>query len=345
MAKEIKRIVVFNVNWVGDVLFSTAVIRNLRYHYPRAFISCIVPSACYQVLKGNPYLDEILIFDEHDRHRSLVAKLQFVQLLRRKRFDLVVLLHRSFTRALLCALAGIPQRVGYSTPKRGFLLTRRIMPPQVHSLHRIDYYLGVLAGAGMRPEDRYPEFFVSDEDKALVHQFLEKQGVGRKDFLVGLNPGGNWLPKRWPLSHWATLAAGLVKDCGAKVIVVGAQKDQGLAAALLKQAQVPVSMAAGVFNLKQLAALAQRLDVFITADTGPLHIANAVGTRRIIALFGPTDVRITGPVPEKNVTILQKNVGCRVPCYKVDCADNRCMQAITPREVLEVVKKIFATHK
>jgi ADP-heptose:LPS heptosyltransferase len=94
----------------------------------------------------------------------------------------------------------------------------------------------------------------------------------------------------------------------------------------------------GVLSLKQLGALCKRLDLFITADSGPLHIANASGAKRIIALFGPTDPLITGPYPASNLTILQKKIGCKIPCYAVDCKDNRCMKAITPEDVLAQLK-------
>lgn len=92
---QTKRILIFNVNWLGDVLFSTAAIRNIRYNYPKSFIACIIPSRCYHVLKDNPHLDEIIIFDEKERHRSIFAKLKFVRFLKKKRFDTVFLLHRS----------------------------------------------------------------------------------------------------------------------------------------------------------------------------------------------------------------------------------------------------------
>jgi ADP-heptose:LPS heptosyltransferase len=96
----------------------------------------------------------------------------------------------------------------------------------------------------------------------------------------------------------------------------------------------------GVFTLKHLGALAKRADLFITADSGPLHIANAVGAKKIIALFGPTASLVTAPYPLKNVIILQKDVGCTIPCYVVDCRDNRCMKAITPEDVLGEVRKL-----
>ena len=95
-------------------------------------------------------------------------------------------------------------------------------------------------------------------------------------------------------------------------------------------------------SLKQFAALCARMSVFISADSGPLHIANAVNTKQIISLFGPTDPRLTGPVPADRVAIIQKNTGCMIPCYMVNCSDNRCMKAISVDDVLAAVRS--ATH-
>ncbi len=108
-----KRILIFNVNWMGDVLFSTATIRNIRYNFPDSFIACIIPERCEQVLEGNLHLDEIIIYDEKGKHKSLFSKLIFIRYLRQIKFDTVFLLHRSFSRALNTALAGIPERIGY----------------------------------------------------------------------------------------------------------------------------------------------------------------------------------------------------------------------------------------
>ena len=104
-------------------------------------------------------------------------------------------------------------------------------------------------------------------------------------------------------------------------------------------------LACGLLNIKQLGALTKKADVFITADTGPLHIANAVGAKRIIALFGPTSPEITGPYPLKNVIVLQKDTGCKIPCYQLHCKDNRCMKAITPEEVMQQVKLLKVTKE
>lgn len=330
---------------MGDVLFSTATIRNIRRNYPDSFIACVIPSRCYPVLKGNPHLDEVIIFDEKDKHRGVLEKLNFVQFLKRKRFDTVFLLHRSFTRALICRLAGIPQRIGYYTKKRGFLLTKKIIQPDRDALHRIDYYLDLIEKTGLRVEDRYTEFFVSEDDEKFIAEFLKNKSVDKNDFLVGINPGGNWLPKRWPVEYWGRLVDKLIAEFGFKVIITGSTSDIKLVSQIKDSMIEKPIVATAALNIRQLAALCKRLDLFISADTGPLHIANAVVAKKIIALFGPTSPIITGPFPLKNIVIFQKNVGCKTPCYVAFCKDNRCMKAITPEDVLSEISKIAIPRK
>jgi len=336
-----ERILIFDVNWLGDVLFSSAAIRNIRRNYPDSYIACVIPSRCYPILKGNPHLDEVIIFDEHDRHKGPLDKLSFVSLLKKKKFDTVFLLHRSFSRALICRLAGINQRIGHYTKKRAFLLTKKIMPPKQDSLHRIDYYLDVIEKAGLRVEDRYLDFFFSPEDEEQVDSFLKKNLLKAGDFIVAINPGGNWMPKRWPADYWAHLADELISQTSAKIIITGSISDLLLAGQIKDAMKHSPLIACGVFNIKQLGVLAKRVELFISSDTGPLHIANAVGAKKIIAIFGPTSKNITGPYPDTNVVVLQKDVGCRIPCYKVNCPDNRCMRAVTPQDVLAQVNKLF----
>ncbi|MFH1398403.1 MAG: lipopolysaccharide heptosyltransferase II [Candidatus Omnitrophota bacterium] len=333
-----KRILIFNVNWLGDVLFSTATIRNIRYNFPDAIIACVIPPRCYPVLKDNPHLDEIIIFDESGKHFGLWGKIAFIRQLKTGKFGLAFLLHRSFTRALICYLAGIPVRIGYCTGKQWLVLTKKIIPPDRDRVHRIDYYLNIIQKAGLKAEDRYTEFFITDEDDKFIQDFLSKKEIQQGDFIVGVNPGGNWLPKRWPKELWVSLIDRLTRECGAKVILTGGPEDLVLSRDIGSKLSDKSITACGLLSLKQLGALFKRLDVFITADSGPIHIANAVGCKNIIGLFGPTNPLITGPYPGDNVIILKKEIGCRIPCYKVNCPDNRCMKAITVDDVVEQVK-------
>jgi heptosyltransferase-2 len=340
-----KRILIFDVNWLGDVLFSTACIRNIRYNFPDSFIACIVPSRCVPVLEDNPYLNEIIIYDDRGTHRSFFARLSFIASLRRKRFNMVFLLHKALNRALIAWAAGIPERIGYDTKGRGFLLTKRYPPPQETTMHRADYYLGVLQRYGLIIKDRFADFPLRQQDSEALERFLKSREVQRDRLSIGINPGGNWNPKRWQKEYFAELCDRLIHEYGAQVLITGGKGDLKLAQEIQRLMHEQAVLCCGALSLKEFGALCARLDVFITADSGPLHIANACGARNIIALFGPTDPALTGPYPAKNVIFLRKDVGCKVPCYIVDCHDNRCMKAITPDDVIEKIKGLSLWQK
>jgi heptosyltransferase II len=342
--KDREKILIFNVNWLGDVLFSTAAIRNIRSNYPDAFIACIIPPRCLPVLEGNTHLDEIIVFDEKNKHKNPWQKLQFIGYLRKKKFDKVFLFHRSMSRALVAKLAGIPERIGYYTSKRAFLLTKAIIAPAVESMHRIDYYLNIIKEAGLAVHDRHTEFFVKQDDIGAVEEFLIKNSISEDDFIVGINPGGNWGPKRWPLENFAKLADNLADEFKAKIIITGSEKDVELAEEIRQDMRHGAVLACGKLSIKQFAVLANIMNIFVSADSGPMHIANAVGARKIIALFGPTDPELTGPYPAENVVIVRKNTGCQIPCYKVNCPDNLCMKSISSEDVMAEIRKTFKSR-
>lgn len=329
------RILIFNVNWRGDVLFSTPAIRAIRKRYPDAHLACAVPPRCKEILLGNPDLDEIIIYDENGLHKDLIGKLRFVLTIKRKRFDQSFLFHRSFTRALLIYLTGIPERIGYSTKRRGILLTTKIPTPN-ESLHKIEYFLGIVRAKGIEAESKCCEFHISSEARNFARQFLMNHGVADSDFLAVLNPGGNWDPKRWPVERYAELGDELVEKYSAKILITGAVKDEMLVDNIVRlMRQKPIS-SCGKTDLMQLGALLERANLVISGDSGPMHMAVAIGTR-VIALFGPTSPRITGPYGRGDYTVIWKDVGCEVPCYELACKDNRCMKAITVDDVLGVV--------
>lgn len=331
------RILIVEVNWLGDVLFSTPAIKALRKKFPESFISCLIIPRVKEVLEGNPDINELIIYDEEGRHKFLPGKLKLISRLRKEKFDLAILFHRSFTRALLTYLAGIPRRAGYSTAKRRFLLTEPLPMPEKDSLHRVDHYLHIASHLGCDGQDRFYEFFPNEDDERFALDFILAQGVSAGDFVICLNPGGNWLPKRWPKEYFAVLADKLINEHKAKVIFTGSKNDTGLIVEIAAQMSSKPIIAAGKTNLKQLAGIFKRADLVISGDSGPLHIAASVGAN-VIGLFGPTSTWVTGPLGEGKIVIIRGEIDCKIPCYDKDCEDNRCMKAITPEEVVEKIK-------
>lgn len=333
------RILIVNVNWLGDVLFSTPLIRALREKFPDAYITCMVVPRCKEILELNPRLNEIIIYDEEGLHKGIFGKLKFISYLRSKRFDTAVILHRSFTRALIVFLAGIPKRIGYYTRKRSFLLTNSVEMP-LEQTHRVDFFLNLGTPLGINTLNRNYEFFISDEDRKKTKELLQKEGISDSDFLIAINPGGNWDPKRWPKENFAKLADELIKRFNAKIVLTGARKDVALTNDISSLMKTRPIIACGKTTLKELAAIFEKARFVISNDSGPMHVAVSMGAKTI-ALFGPTSPQITGPIGKGRYVVLQKDVGCEIPCYDLSCVDYKCMEVVRVEDVLKAADKLL----
>ena len=340
-----KKILVVNVNWVGDVIFSSPIFKALKEAYPQATISCMAPLRVKGILECVECLDEIIICDEGNVHRSIFAKIKLILELRKKKFDAAFLLHRSLTRALLVFLAGIPDRIGYDTKNRGALLTHKVDRLEVLDVHRSDYYLNVIESFGVKVKERRTVLTPKEAATTNVKALLSDNKVEDGDKLIIVNCGGNWGLKRWPRENFVELITKLIdeyKQKYIKVIISGAPKDIVLVESIVNQLKEKPVVLTGKTTLQQLVSLMSLAELLISADSGPLHIANSVGTDTI-AIFGPTRHEITGPKGRGEAVVLQKDVECnRQPCYKLDCDDNVCMEAITVDDVFDAAVKIVS---
>lgn len=335
-----QRILVVNVNWLGDVIFSSPVFYALRAEYPDAHIACMAVPRVREILESIEPIDEIIEFDEDHKDKSVWAKLKFAARLKRLKYDAAFLLSRSFSRASILAMAKIPVRVGYEHKGRGKLLTH-VYSNDAKVMHRSDYYLGVIKSFGIPVKNIETRLQVDPSDRQYVDDELVRESIAADEFLVALNPGGNWDLKRWPPENFAGLMSRLGMDSTIRVIMTGGPNDRSLVEKICRKAgAVQPIILTGKLNLKQLIALMQRIDVFVTADSGPLHIASSVGCATV-SMFGPTRPELTGPRGRGTNITLNKDLGCnRHACYHLDCNDNICMQSVTVEEVYESIKQI-----
>jgi heptosyltransferase-2 len=332
-------ILVVNVNWLGDVIFSRPVFRALREQYPHAKISCMALPRVKEILTAIPEIDEIIVYDEDGRHRFPWMKLALILELAKKQFDVAFLLHGSLTRALLVFLAGIPQRVGYDTKNRGRFLTHPIAH-QKDEQHRSDYYLRVVESYGVKVHNRICNLDVPKESDDKVGKLLQAHNFQPGCFTIGVNLGGNWDLKRWKRQSFHQLLKELMKDPQVQIVISGGSDDRALVEDVTQGLPRQPLNLAGKTSLSELMGLLKYVQVFISADSGPMHLASGVGTA-VIGLFGPTRPEITGPRGSGNVFILQHDVGCnQKPCYYLQCPDNICMQSIGVHDVLKIIRQI-----
>lgn len=332
------KILVFTKNWLGDVLFEVPALEALRENFPQARITVLGPRRCREILEAVPYLDEVRDFDEREGERSLGARFRFAAWLRREKFDRAFLFHRSFTRAFLAALGGIPERVGFATPKRRWVLTRAVEAPR-KPLHQVDYFLYLLKWAGLRVKfGAEYEFFYRPEHEVEASNLLASKGLAEKPF-AAFHIGANWEPKRWPARHFAALANLITRNLSLPVVLTGSGRDEGIAEEILRNSNLskPVSLC-GITSLKVLGAFYQKARFVVSSDSGPLHIASGVGTP-VVALFGPTCPRLTGPRGTgKKVVIQFVPEGYSIPWKGETLPPGGWMERITPEEVFKKIQ-------
>jgi lipopolysaccharide heptosyltransferase II len=331
------KIIVFAPNWVGDVIFITPVFEALKKHFPDAHIGCILPARCKDILTHNPFVDEIITFNERKEDRSLLRKISFVFKLRSKKYDMVFLLHRSMTRAVLCAMAGIKKRIGYNYKKRSFVITDSIDPVNKDSMHKQDYYLNVLRSCGIAIDNHNCKIYFSLKEKSWTNEIIKKYAHSG-EIKIGLNLMTNWAPKNWVIERFRELIDILNRRLTNVKFFLTSSTNQPQFDVLRKKNNV-VDLT-GQTSLLQLAAIYSEMDLIISGDSGPLHLGAAAGTK-YIGLYGPTSPTLSGVRAATQGKIIFKNTSCPTPCYKAPCDKNRVCMNISVEEVAQAAIELL----
>jgi heptosyltransferase II len=337
-----RRILIRGTNWVGDAVMSIPAMREIRRIFPEARISLLVKPWVRDVYSTAEYLDEILNYDKSGAHAGWHGILRLASDLRARHFDMAILLQNAFEAAWIVWLARIPVRIGYARSGRSFLLTHACkIDPGLRDLHQVCYYLGLLSSSGLRPPQFWnnpgsvhlPSIGTTDADRTSAKLLLRENGIREGDILVGLNPGASYGgAKRWLPERFAAVADGLADRYRARIIVIGSESDRLAAAETASKMKHTSVVLAGRTTLGQLMGLLEEFHLFITNDSGPMHLAAALGVPQL-AIFGSTSATATGPLHPQS-KVIQKPVECN-PCFLRECPiDFRCMKRITVEDVL-----------
>ncbi len=328
---EPRRIVVLTRAGLGDAVYVIPALRALRRRYPQAHITVITGKRGYPLLQRCPYLDTLYL-----RHigNGLVGKLREIVRLRRGCYDLAVILDNSDEKLLHTFLAGIPRRVGGVKRYFGRLLTDPMpVDPNWHQIN--DLNRAVVARLGCDTSDWRLELFPDPKAAASLAAKLEQAGYRGERPLVGINPGASAPNKRWFPERFAQVADALLK-AGVAVMVLGAKSDMPEVEAMLQVMTHRPLVLAGQLSLDELILCLGQLDVLVSGDTGPAHLAAAMGTP-VVGLFGPSKARHFAPIGEQHV-IIDRSSLCAPPCTIETCQNQRaCMLAIQVKDVLEAV--------
>lgn len=317
-----KHILIIKPGAIGDLLALTPVIRALASAFPGARISLLVGTHGTATLFGNhPLISETIVYDRRGEHRSLPQFLRIWRRIRRGKFSLVVNFQRSNLKAWLLASAAFPCRVLVYHKARNRVV------------HVVDNYLETLAPLGLAGKERSLELFVDKADEEFARDVFSRSGLGGET-VIALNTGASRPVNRWPASRFAELADLLSERLSAKIVLIGGSEDRDQAGEIVaKTASKPLDLC-GRTSLLQTAAILKKCDLLISCDTGPLHVATAVGTR-VLGLYGAADPKRSGPVGPGHRVIQAKGVAC-VPCGIRDCKSSRYLECMTGISVKEV---------
>jgi lipopolysaccharide heptosyltransferase II len=335
------KILIIKFSSLGDIILATAGLRAIREKFKRDNyrISFLVGQEFKEVLLRSPHIDELLVCDFKSRDQGLGGFLKMAKSLRGRYFDMVIDLQNNRRSHLLSAMTLALDRFGYENKKFSSLLNHRVKDKK-EAIGPVAHQFNLLNLLGINLADHYLEMFPRREDEKYVDDFLGQQWLSANQKLVGINIGASkrWQTKVWPIRQLARFCEMLgARDI--RVVVTGNSDDSKKAAELINSLpKVKIIDGCGKFSINQLAALIKKCNVYISADSAPLHVAAAMKTP-FVALFGPTDPGRHLP-PAKNYAVIAKNLSC-APCYKSKCRKPKCMESISAEEVFEAVDKLL----
>jgi heptosyltransferase-2 len=360
-----RRILVRGTNWLGDAVMTVPALLRLREKFPEICIALLTPEKLWQLWINHPAFDEIIFFEQEEGVFSVVKKL------RAGKFDAALVLPNSPRSALEVFLARIPRRIGYARPWRNFFLTQTVAPrPEAVKMHKrsaeeikeliakspesgtrspefakathqSNEYLHLVAALGANPEPLPPKLVVTPEEMAEAAKKFELERISgpASGPVFGLNPGAEYGPaKRWPVEKFIEAAKEIRRRTNCAWILFGGKGDVDITNQIQSALGdgPPIFNLAGKTSLRELMALMKQCRVFLTNDTGPMHVAAALGVP-VVAIFGSTSPELTGPISEAPLQILTSDVPCS-PCFLRECPiDFRCMNGIGVERVVEAV--------
>jgi heptosyltransferase-2 len=341
--ERIETLLVRGTNWIGDAVMTTPAVRAIRKNFLNAKISLLVKPWVAPVFAASPHVDELILYNAELRMKGFF---QTVTRLKNKKFDAAILLQNAFEAAFMAFLAGIPIRAGYNTDARSRLLTHSVKRTnRIRKIHQVHYYLNLIQNLGFLTYGTELEVNIAKKDCLQAQLRLDRLNVASHELLIGINPSAAYGgAKRWFPDRFAELADRLHEFLGAKVILFGGPLDRDLADRIVRLMKTPAVNIAAETRLEEAMAIIQKCRLFITNDSGLMHVAAALH-RPLIALFGSTTPQTTGPWSPSARTI-RMPLPCS-PCSHHECPTPpaRCMNGIDVDKVFQLTVQMLSSYK
>lgn len=335
-----KNIIVKMPNWLGDLVMATPILEDLKNRFPQAKLTTLCLSHVTPLLIGNPYVDDILTYKKPSGWIHRVMHRDVIQPLQLGEYDLGILLTNSFSSAWWFWRGNVKERLGFAGSMRSPLLTIAVPKPlQIESQHLVLTYKELLEPLGIPISKTAPKIFLNEDDQNYIEKFRSLYHLSKNHTLIGINPGAAygsakcWLPERFQ-----EVTQKLLDNTSATILYFGDTQTAPLVHRICENLGERVINLAGKTTLRELIALISICNVFLTNDSGPMHIAAALQIP-LLALFGSTSSIKTGPYGSGE--IIHKKVECS-PCYKRTCPiDFRCMKNISSEEVYKKLENML----
>ena len=343
--EKAKNILVRGTNWIGDAVMTIPAVTAIRNTFPEATISVLAKPWVAEVYRLCPAVNEIILFHDPGSHSGIQGKIRLAGELRTKRFDAAILLQNAIEAAVISFLAGIPIRAGYNSDARGFLLTHSVQRTKtIKEVHQINYYMEMVKSLGCRLAEKsvclQPDRDFASVSGDIFRQHGIKGGIKGDRLLIGMAPGATYGPaKKWFPERFAAVADRLIDEFSAQVVLLGSGEDRKSAEQVEQKSRHPLFNLSGHTNLKEAIAVMARCNLFISNDSGLMHVAGALDVP-LVAIFGSTNPATTSPVGNKSI-VVRKNVPCS-PCLKEVCpTDFRCMDMVSIDDVYEKARDLL----
>ncbi|MCX5849110.1 MAG: lipopolysaccharide heptosyltransferase II [Deltaproteobacteria bacterium] len=334
----IDKILIRGTNWIGDAILTLPAVASIRATYPRAHIAVLAKPWVADIYKVFSAVDEIIIYE--NKFDTPTGVFRLARTLKRREFNAAILLQNAIEAAIIAVAAGIPLRAGYDSDARGLLLTHRVRrTEEIKKVHQIDYYLEMVKALGCVSVNR--EMNLETKISLLdAQEVLRKFIPETKKSIIGIAPGATYGPaKRWFSDRFAAVADKLDEKFSTQGILLGGKADGETVQEVQKMARVELINLAGKTTLLEAIYLISQCKLFISNDSGLMHIAGALNIPTV-AIFGSTNPVTTSPVGNKSI-IVRKEVSCS-PCLKEKCpTDFRCMKLISVEDVLQVAQNLL----
>jgi heptosyltransferase-1 len=342
------KILFIKLSAIGDVVQTLPALEAIKKLYPDSEITWIVEEAAAGILDGHPLIDRVLISRRKVltgmlKHpftlmRGLIGIVSFFYELRSTRYDIAIDFQGLFKSGILIGLSHANRKIGFDrTRELSYLFLNERLPAYDIEKHALERYLDVARYLGAKDPSPTCTLPMKHEISKMSRKIAAVKEQGKP--LVVINPVARWKTKLWRERNFAELADRLAQEKQALVIFTGSPADRDVNQRIISWMKQSAMNWAGETSLKELAALAVLSDLFITTDTGPMHLAAAAGAK-VLALFGPTAPWRTGPYG-KSQLVVRAGIECS-PCFKRNCEDNiRCMEGITVEDVMRQLQNTF----